>query len=160
MTFDASAFLSQTVTGPMATSMVACPEGEWQARVSDDGDIREWFREIEWKDKQGNDKSSPGMRIPCLIIDPGPLAMLKREKLIVPFDIFLDVTPTGQFDTGEDKNVKLGQLRAALGQNADTAWNITKIFGAGPFIAKVSQRSDKKDPTIKYAQIDRVTRIS
>lgn len=161
MAFNARQFLDQTVTAPMSTMVTPCPEGEWQARVIDEGNIEEWFREAEWTDKStGEARSSPTARIPFIIIDQRPLQMLKREKLIVPYDIFLDVTPDGRLDTGEDKNVRLGALRAALGQNADTSWGFSKLWGAGPCIVKVSHRSDAKDPLRKFAQVDRVAKLS
>jgi len=166
MAFDADKFLSSNTVGPMSTQITPCPEGTFTAVVSGDGDIKDWFREVEWKDKKtGEPRSAQAVRIPFLITDDGVRAKLSRDTVIVPYDIFLDLiygktsNDPDTLDTGEGKNVKLGQLRAALGQN-NPNWNFSQLRGAGPVMVKVSQRSDSRDPQVKYAQVERVAPVS
>lgn len=166
MSFNAEQFINSTVNAPMSTATIVCPEGEWTAVISDEGDLADWFRTVEWKDKKsGADRSSPAIRIPFLITDQRARAIAKRSddaKLYAYMDSFLDLDHDGNLDTSEGKNVKLGALRAALGQNnAGTPWTFSMLRGAGPVIVKVSQRSfDDKDPSRKAADVVRVLRMS
>lgn len=160
MAFDAKAFASATLDTPLSTSIVPCPEGIYTAVIDGDGDIDDWFREVKWTDKKtGNERTAQSLRIPFKITDSGVQTALKRETVIVPYDIFLDLTKEGRLDSSEGRNVKLGQIFAALGMNGPGA-SIMNLRGAGPLMVKVSQRSDTKDPQLKYAQVDRVAKIA
>ena len=73
---------------------------------------------------------------------------------------WLDLNEDGSgLDLSEGKNVSLGRLRKALDQNSG-AWNPMMMKGKGPLMVKVTQRSDKNDPTIKYAEVARVSKIA
>ena len=73
--------------------------------------------------------------------------------------IWLDVRADGAgLDMSEGKNVGLGRLRAALDQNSG-AWNPLMMKGKGPVMIKVGQRSDKNDPTVKYAEVQRIAKL-
>jgi hypothetical protein len=166
--FDPSQFVNATVTSPMSTSVIVCPEGEWKAIVSDEGDLKEWFRLVEWKDKKnGEDRSSPAVRIPFKIIDQRAKDILSKpgqpfeRDLYASMDSFLDLDSAGNPDVSEGKNVKLGQLRKALDQNnPGQTWGFQMLRGAGPVIVKVAQRSDEKDPNRKFADVVRVLKLS
>lgn len=161
MPFNAQDFLNKTVDAPMATSIKPCPEGEWTAMISTKVPVVEWFDEAEWKDKKtGQTKTQPTVKIPVEIVDERARELLPRETIIVPYDAFLDLLPNGHLDTGEDKNVRIGALREALGQNQDSGWTFERLFGAGPFKAKVyHETSEKRQDGSKFAKIGRVTRI-
>jgi hypothetical protein len=155
--FDASAFLNQTVDGPMSTSIPANPEGEYKMMISGDSDPTTWFGEAKWE-KNGQSFSSPTCTIPVEILDDALRAKLGRDKVTDRIKMFLDMKD-GRLDTSEGKNVKLGALRAALGQNEMAGWTFGKLVGAGPFIGRITQSSDKKDPTIKYSEVSRVSKL-
>lgn len=157
--FDASAFLDQTVDGPLSTSITPCPEGEYKMMISADGDITSWFGEAKWE-KNGVQHSSPIATIPVEVLDDAVRAKLGREKVMSRIKMFLDMTPDNKLDTSEGKNVRLGALRAALGQNEGAGWTFAKLRGAGPFIGRVTQRSDAKDPSIKYDEVSRVSKLA
>ncbi len=160
MAFNAQAFLGQTVNAPMATKITPAPEGEWTAIISTKIPLVEWFGEAEWKDKQTHQqRSQPTAKIPVEIVDERAKELVKRNTLMVTYDLFLDLLPNGHLDTGEDKNVKLGALREALGQNQDPNWTWQSLFGAGPFVAKVIHTRDEKRPDDIFAKISRVTRV-
>jgi hypothetical protein len=92
--------------------------------------------------------------------DQLPNQILKRDKVLVPMNCWLDLTEDGaSLDLNEGKNVSLGRLRKALDQN-EGKWNPLMMKGKGPVMIKVSQRSDKTDPTIKYAEVNRVSKIT
>jgi len=156
MAFDADKFLNQTVQDPMSTVTIPCPEGEFKAFV-DDGDRAVTFRE-GGLDRNGNDLSPQCVVQFAIMGDQLPNQFLKRDKVIVPTNIWLDVTGDA-LDLSERKNVGLGLLRKALDQN-DGAWNPMMMKGKGPVMIKVTQRSDKNDPTQKYAEVNRVSKIT
>ena len=156
MSFNAEAFLNQTVSGPMSTITIPCPEGEFKAFV-DDGDNAISFQE-GGLDRNGNELS-PRMKVNFAITgDQLPNQQLKRDKVIVAMNIWLDVDGD-KIATEEGKNVGLGRLRKALDQN-DGAWNPLMMKGKGPVMIKVGQRSDRNDPSQKYAEVTRVSAIS
>jgi len=156
MAFDAEKFQSQTVSAPMSTATVPCPEGEYRAFV-DDGDNALTFQE-GGLDRNGNELS-PRMKVLFAITgDQLPNQILKRDKVLVPQTFWLDVDGD-RIDTAEGKNVSLGRLRKALNQN-DGPWNPLMMKGKGPVLIKVGQRSDRLDPTQKYAEVTRVSAIT
>lgn len=154
--FNADAFLNAPVSASLSTSVKACPEGEFRFMI-DDGDRALTFREAQSK-KTG--EAFFTAEILCSCLDDGVKQALGRDKVLVPIKMFLDMTPDGlALDTSEGKNVKLGKLRDTLGQNDGSPWNWAMLKGKGPFMGKVSQRSDPDDPSIKYAEITRMAKI-
>lgn len=156
MPFDADKFLNQTINDSMSTVTIPCPEGEFKAFV-DDGDKAITFRE-GGLDRNGNALSPQCVVLFTIMGDQLPNQQLKRDKVNVPMNIWLDVLGEG-LDLSEGKNVGLGRLRKALDQN-DGAWNPMMMKGKGPLMIKVTQRSDKNDPTQKYAEVSRVSKIT
>ena len=156
MAFDAEKFLNQTVTDPMSTVTIPCPEGEFKAFI-DDGERAVTFRD-GGLDRNGNELSPQCVVQFAIMGDQIPNQFLKRDKVIVPMNIWLDVNGDA-LDLSEGKNVGLGRLRKALDQN-DGPWNPMMMKGKGPVMIKVTQRSDKNDPTQKYAEVNRVSKIT
>lgn len=156
MSFDADKFLNQTIADPMSTITIPCPEGEFKAFI-DDGEKAVTFRE-GGLDRNGNELSPQCVVLFAIMGDQMPNQILKRDKVLVPMNIWLDVNGDA-LDLSEGKNVGLGRLRKALDQN-DGAWNPLMMKGRGPVMVKVTQRSDKNDPTQKYAEVNRVSKIT
>lgn len=143
--FDPETFMSQTVDAPLATEFEVCPEGEYQAMI-DDFDSKA-FGTATWQAKDGSgEKSSPTFKCPFVIQDESVKASLGRDKVVVMADMFLDVKD-GQLDTSKGKNVLLGQIRNAVGQNQAGAWSPSQLRGAGPLMVRVKHRKDKNDVT-------------
>ena len=160
MVFNPQEFLSKTVGAGMATSIKPCPEGEWIGIISTKVPVVDWFGEAEWKDKQTQQtRTQPTVKIPVEITDERAKALVTRNTLLVTYDAFLDLLPNGHLDTSEDKNVRIGALRLALGQESDPAWTFEKLFGAGPAIFKVYHQKDERRPDDVFAKIGRVTRV-
>src|SRR5258706_8844783 len=154
MAFNAEKFLHSTVSAPMSTVVLVCPEGEYKAFI-DDGDKAITFRD---GDKAKN--LSPQAVVLFSILDEEVRKQLKREKVLVPMNCWLDLDEAGEdLDLSEGKNVSLGRLRKAVDQN-EGAWNPMMLKGKGPLMVKVTNRSDKNDPIVKYAEVSRVSRIT
>src|SRR5258708_33000070 len=118
MAFNPQEFLGQTVNAPMATSITPAPEGEWTCIISTKIPLVEWFGEAKWKDKStGQEKSQTTAKIPVEIVDERAKELVKRNTLLVTYDLFLDLLPNEHLSTVADKNVHFGPLREAVWQN-------------------------------------------
>lgn len=161
--FDPELFMSQTVDQPLETEFRLCPEGEFVAMVDDF--TKENFEQIDFTYKQGSRAGEPGtmtkFNCPFIINDEKVKAELAREKVIVFQPLILDIGADGGLDFGPNKNIKLGQTRAAVNQNAPGPWQIANLRGAGPVMVRIVHRSGKrKDGTeFKNAEVDRVVPI-
>lgn len=79
-----------------------------------------------------------------------------RDPLTVRQSIFLDTTERGGLDFGKGKNVRLGRLREAAGQNAEgQAWSPGMLSGVMVRV-QITQRIDGEDI---YEDIKKVTGI-
>lgn len=159
MSFDPNQFMNQP-SAPMATTFENVMEGEYVFML--DTEIE--FSEIKWQDRStGADRSAPVARVNLILQDAGKgaaeKARLQRDKVTVRCDLTLDLDNNGQLDTGPNKNIVLGQLREALGQNTP-GWTFNQLKGAGPVIGKVSHRADKNDPQKKYAEVKKFAKVS
>ena len=81
------------------------------------------------------------------------------DRLTVRQGLFLDIGANGAIAIGPNKNVKLGRLRDAVGQNKDCKWNFAMLKGAGPLKIAVSVKPDKDDPTIVYNRVDKTMAV-
>lgn len=160
ITFDADAFMNSTIDAPMATALSSVPEGEYVATIGDFDSTA--LKTINYNDKQGNPVSRPVLEIPFMIQDDALKAKLGREQVSHRETYWLDFVPgTASLDTGPDKNVRLGQLRACLGQNvAGQPWGPSMLRNMGPIKIVIKTTSDKKDPEKKYTNITKYAKIS
>lgn len=160
MPFDPDAFMSQTVDEPMATNLQGVPEGEYTAMVGDFD--RTAFRTVTVTSKQtGLTNDRPVLEVPFLINDDALKAKLGREQVTHRETYWLDLGPDGRLDTGPDKNVRLGQLRAALNQNSpNVPWAPSMLRNMGPVRIVIKTTSDKRDPDKKYTNITKYAKIS
>lgn len=153
MAFDAKAFMDASTKAPLSTTIEVCPEGTFPFIIDTDEnaigfrsgttDKGEWVR----------------FEVTAICQDEKVRAQLGRDRVTARFGGFVDIDPkTGNLDTSKGKNVALGQLREALGQNSDKAWNWNMLKGAGPFLGTVKHTTDSQDETRKYANITRVAK--
>jgi len=160
-TFDAAAFMTSTIDAPMETEYQICPEGTYQAMI---GDFDETAVErVEFEYKRGPKAGQPGSMVkfncPFTVQDPVILAQMGRDNVRVDWQLILDANELGQLDFGKDRNVKLGQLRAAVGQNQAGPWSIMNLRGAGPLMVKVSHETFKRNDGSE-GKAARVTRVA
>lgn len=161
--FDVNAFLNSTAQ-PMATKFEVPPEGEFKMMIGDDAKMLA-PKEIKWTDSDGKDRVFHQMELYASVLDDKVKQQLGRDKVLVRMRVNLDFVAgsleAGKpvLDNGVNKNVFLGQIRDALGQNT-ADWTPAKLLNAGPFIGKISHTSDKKNPSIKYADVTKVAKIS
>jgi hypothetical protein len=159
-TFDADAFMNATVDDPMATSLAGVPEGEYTAMVGDFDSTA--FKTVTTTNRQtGAQIDRAVLEVPFLIMDEALKQKLGRETITHRETYWLDMNDQGRLDTGMDKNVRLGQLRQAIGQNnPNTPWSPGMLKNMGPLKIVIKTTSDKRDPERKYTNITRYAKIS
>jgi len=140
-TFDPATFMAQETAGPMETRYTPVPTDDYTATIDDVG-VRETGDAIV-------------LDITHLIHDAELAEKMGMDRLVVRQGIFLDIEPNGVIALGPNKNVKLGRLREAVGQNKPGPWNFQMLKGAGPLRISVSIKPDREDPTILYNRVDK-----
>lgn len=161
--FDADAFMQRTVDQPLETDYKMCPVGEYPATIDDF--TSEAIQQFNFDYKQGPRAGQPGVmtkfNCPFVINDPAIAQQLGRDKVVVEKQITLDLGPDGGLDWGVNKNVELGRLRQAAGQNQPGPWQIGKLKGVSGLMVKVEHTQfTRKDGTKgERAEVTRVTRI-
>jgi hypothetical protein len=108
-------------------------------------------------------EGQPILSLQFKVTDEKAQQQFDAEDVFVKHDIWLDgaFSEDGKLtlDFGPNKNVRLGKLRALLGQNDGQAWGFSRLDGAGPVNIFIRHRPDKNDPEIKYNEIVKMTVI-
>jgi hypothetical protein len=141
-TFDPDVFMSAEVSAPMETTYTPVAEGEYLAAI-DDIKVRKA-------------KDSVICDVTWLIMDDALKASMGMDRITVRQSVFLDVEASGALQLGPNKNVQLGKLRAALGQNGSGPWSFAQLKGAGPVKITVGVRPDRDDPEKKYNDVKKI----
>ena len=145
-TFDPNAFLNTETDESNATTYTPVPEGEHQAsikaikpRVLTDGRA---VLDVTWVVDSEEARNETGMAEPTV-----------RQTL------WLDTTESGGLDFGKGKNVGLGRLRDALGQNeTGKPWQPGMMVG-GVAKIKVTHSIDKRDNETIQAGVVSVAKL-
>jgi hypothetical protein len=140
MSFNLDEFMNAAVDAPMATSYPVHPEGEFPFMLDADPKMLEVKHMSGVSAKTGNPYDFHQMELVALAQDDGVKAKMGRDKVAVRLRLNLDFDGNGRLAVGEGKNVILGQLRDALGQNVP-GWTPKQLLGAGPFIGRVKHSS-------------------
>lgn len=89
-------------------------------------------------------------------LDQAAQAELGRETAIRNHSVSLDLTPQGNLDYGKGKNIGLGRLREAVGQNIPgQAWSPMMLKGQ---VIKVAIKHEP-DPRDSNNTLDRIDKI-
>jgi hypothetical protein len=127
----------------METTYTPVPEGEYLGAI-DDIKIRKA-------------KDSVICDVTWLIMDDELKSKMNMDRITVRQSVFLDVEANGALQLGPNKNVDLGRLRQALGQNGSGPWSFSMLKGAGPVKLQIYIDPDKTDPEKKYNKVKRIT---
>lgn len=142
--FDPDTFMNQTIDEALDTRFVPVPEGDYPATIK------------SFEIKQVGQENRTVLNIIWDIQDQTVLAEIGRDSATVRQTVWLDIDQ-GKLDKGKGKNVGLGRLRAALGQNEPgQPWNFGALEGAGPALVRVTHRADRDDPEIVYSEVKSV----
>ena len=120
--FDTDSLLNSTFTESLDTTQTPCPEGEYPA-------VLDSFKARTFENKEGE----TGAVLDIFWkpqLDGASEAALGR-KPTVKQTVFLDLTPGGGLDMGKGRNIGLGRLREAVGQNQPgKPWNFGMLQGS------------------------------
>ena len=144
MSFDKETFLNTEVRGKMETTYTPLPIDDYTGYI-DDIDGRE----------AGDSRI---LDVIWAITDEKAKEFLGMDKPTVRQSIFLDYEEDGTLQFGKNKNLQLGKVREAVGQNGDGAWTPRMLVGAGPCLLKIGHRADKNDPEKRYADVKQVVK--
>ena len=163
--FDADSFMGQSYDGSLDTKIVLPPAGDYRAVIGD-FTSETGFRSFVAGDKSKNPGKEYTLFQPPFVLQDDPkLAEVKAARdgndvIVYHKGMFLDLTDQGQLDFSKGKNVDLGLMRDAVGQNNKSGWKFADLIGAGPVMVKLIHEDDANDSTKKYARISRVIKIS
>lgn len=146
--FDVTKFLNVQVTEPMDTQLIPIPEGEYRAIIKDV--------------KPRMAKDSPILDIVWRIDDPeGKVkAVTGLDENAARQSVFLDLLSNGGFDLAKGKNVQLGKVRDAVGQNVPgQPWAPGNLKGAVASIKIGHRMADDGSGNI-YTDVKAVTKLS
>lgn len=163
MAFDASSFMNQQYDQPLETERKLVPPGEYQAMIGDFDENAFQTHDFEYKrgPNAGQAGSMTNFRIPFVIQDAKAASAVGREdgEVIAYKQVTLDLDSNGALDFGVNRNVELGQVRAAVGQNNPGPWSPGNLRGAGPVIIKVEHRKGKRKDGSPFETAE-VTRVA
>ena len=147
--FSPEQFLDMQVTESNDTKAIPVPVGEYTA-------VAEEVKCRQWQSKKDPSLSGLTLDIKWSIDDAAVKELLGRDKVTVNQGIMLDLTDAGGLDMGKGRNIGLGRLREALGQNAPgKPWAPGMLVG-GVAKVKVSHSIDKRDNVTINADVKAV----
>lgn len=147
-TFNPEAFMNASVSEANDTQYIQTPEGEWPATIE----------KVEAK-VVGQETPRPILNVMWKTTDPEVQDATGRAENIVRQTVWLDVTESGGLDFGKGKNVGLGKLRDALGQNQPgSSWAPGMLVG-GVAKIKVKHSIDRRDGVTINAEVAAVVKL-
>lgn len=147
-TFDPALFEQQVVEEANETTYTPVPAGEYVGFIKD-------YKVREIQSKIPGNPNSYVMDVIYTLQNEDVRQQLGVDELIVRGSCFLDLEG-GRILFGVNKNVQLGQLRSAVGQNkAGEPWSPSMLRGAGP--VKIAVTVDAPTPEGKvYNRVNSV----
>lgn len=150
--FDPATFLNTTFSDANATVLVPCPPGEYIAMIDDvkarapakaDGSP---MLDVYWK--------IDGAQYPDVKSKTG------RDTIRVRQTCFLDFDDNGALSFADGKNVQLGRVRDAVGQNQKgQPWQPAMLKGGGALIRVTNRPSGKPGDDTIYDDVGGVTKL-
>jgi hypothetical protein len=127
--FDPDQFMSSESEGEMSTEFTPVPEGEYNAVITS----------VEPRQFTSAKGTFTVLDITWAIDDATVSEVTGMESPKVRQTAFLDLTASGGLDMGKGKNITLGRVREAIGQNNPGPWSPTQLEG-NVAIVKVEHR--------------------
>ena len=113
--FDADMLMQTEVAEPMETDYTPIiPEAEYNGII---------FKVVARTWTNDDDKEIPILNLTWEILDDELRASMDMDTVTVQQSIFLDVEEDGRLLFGKNKNIWLGRVRAAVGQDNAGPWD-------------------------------------
>lgn len=120
-------------TGALDTAVVPVDEGEFTGVIE----------KFELRSLESKGKNYTVLEVFWNVDDEEQRQKTGRDKLTVRQSLFLDITDHGTLDISKGKNVGLGRLREALGQNSPSKpWSFGHIVGQVATVLVTQRASD------------------
>lgn len=152
--FNVAEFMNENIDAQFDTAIIPIPEGEHIGQIGTD----EKAVEISYGISQKNNK--PWMRadIRVHLTDPNLAIQLQRQEgqeIVARYGLMIDLDEQGKLDTRPQRNVNLGKLRDAVGQNQAGPWNFSQLKGR-PIKVKIKHKLSDDGNT--YSNVTSVTK--
>ena len=136
--FNPDSFMTEEQTGTLETTYTPIPTGDYKGII---------------KDVQAGSTPNGNAKLDViwLIDDEGVREHTGMEEPTCKQTVWLDVDANNRLEMGQNKNIGLGKLRDALGQNDGSPWSPTMLMGQP---AMVYIEPDKK--TGQYSNVTQV----
>lgn len=146
--FDPEAFKNTPVDGAMDTALTPVPPNR---------DVPGQIESYKVRQNEKDGEVWTVMDVVWHILDEESKKVTGLDKPFCRQSIFLDLTAENNLDNGKAKNVQLGKLRDAIGQNkAGKPWHPDMILGA---MGLCHIEPDKGDPE-NYSRVTRVAKAA
>lgn len=153
--FNISSMLNSQVTESNSTELLQIDEGEYIAVI--DPVSEENFRSFDIKKGERAGQKGLSLNLTWNINDESGAIIAKIGRTPkVRQNLFLDLTTQGGLDFGKGRNVSLGQLREALGQNmTGRPWSFGMLGGG---VAKIKVKHRILDDGRTMAEVQAVAK--
>jgi len=153
--FNVSAMLNSQVTESNSTELLQIDEGEYIAVI--DPVSEENFKSFDIKKGERAGQKGLSLNLTWNINDESGAIIAKIGRTPkVRQNLFLDLTTQGGLDFGKGRNVSLGQLREALGQNmTGRPWSFGMLGGG---VAKIKVKHRILDDGRTMAEVQAVAK--
>lgn len=124
--FNADQFMQTEVEGQLDTEFTPIPEAEYPG----------FIKEVK---PDTTAKGSNLIEVIWVVNDDAVRELIGLEEPTAKQTIWLDINEQGALEFGKNKNVSLGKLRDALGQNDGKPWSPLMLLGQ-PAIVNIKHR--------------------
>ena len=114
--FNADQFIQTETEGQLETEFTPIPEGEYRAVI----------KEVK---PDTTPKGSPYLEVIWIIDDQEIRDLIGMDEPTSRQTVWLDMNEQGGMAFGKNKNIGLGKLRDALGQNTGAPWSPLMLLG-------------------------------
>lgn len=144
--FNPDAFLHTQFSEELSTKREVLPEGEYVGVID----------KIE---AGATPKGTPYLEVLWAIEHPELEDTIGRGKSVARQTVWLDLNDNGDLDSGKGRNIGLGRLREAVGQNTSgEPWAPSQLEGQAANV-RVKHRADKNDPTLLFEEVKSVSAL-
>ena|SRR5579864_1394082 len=133
--FNKDTFMDTPVAKPNATVKVNIPPGVYEVIVT----------EVDVMNGEKGGRDWAMLKLKMDVQDDSLKLHLKRDRLVVHYDFFIDLTELGTVDEDETKNIALGRARKACGLNDRTDFT-PRMFVGQRCLASIVNKTIKDSP--------------
>ena len=148
--FDIENFMDQGTDEMGDTRFKSTPSGKYPAIIDD----------VKVRSGESKKTGQPWIGIEIFWncnLDAAAQKVTGRERSTVRQSFLLDVDKQGKLDMSAGKNIRLNQVREAVG--AVKGFKFGKLKGAGPAMVNVTERPDPNDPDTIYNDVRSVEKM-